>query len=138
MTGTIQRATLRGGCFCALAIALTCGLATIGCAEVRIEGNPGAIQVTTDHDAIADVLSAVGSTFNVKYRTAVPLDAAAATTYAGSLRQVISRLLDGYDYVIKTDQQTTEIFVSGRSSKVVSPSAAAKTPLREGILSRWR
>jgi hypothetical protein len=138
MTGTVQRATLRRGCFCALATALSCGLATIGCAEVRIEGSPEAIHVTTDHDAIADVLSAVASNFNVKYRTAIPLDAAAATTYAGSLRQVISRLLDGYDYVIKTDQETTEIAVSGRSSKVVAPSPAAKTPPPEGILSRWR
>jgi len=55
----------------------------------------------TSQDAIADVLSALAATFNVQYRTGIPLDAAASKSYAGSFRQVISRLLDGYNYVIK-------------------------------------
>ena len=139
MTGIIQRATTRRfRCCFGLATALTCGLATIACAEVHVEGDRGAVRVATNQDAIADVLSAFATTFNVKYRTAIPLDAAASTNYAGSLRQVISHLLDGYDYVIKMDQETIEIVVLGKSGEVAAPSPAVKASPSEGILSRWR
>ena len=70
-------------------------------AEVHVAGNPAAVRITTSQDAIADVLSALGTTFNIRYRAAVPLDAAADPTYSGSFRQVVSRLLDRYNYVMK-------------------------------------
>jgi hypothetical protein len=139
MTRTIRRAiTRRYRCSFGLATALTCGLATSTYAEVHVEGNLGKIRVTTNQDAISDVLSAFAATFNVKYRTAIPLDAAASATYAGSLRTVISRLLDGYNYVIKTDQNTTEIVIFGRSGKVANQPSAPKDSPSKGILSRWR
>src|SRR5262245_5275657 len=130
MTGAIRRATARRHlCSFGLATALTCGFASIAYAEVHVEEDRGAIRVTTNQDAIADVLSVLAATFNVKYRSAIPLDAAASTTYAGSLRQVISHLLGGYDYVIKTDQETTEIVVFGKSGEVpASPPAAEASP----------
>src|SRR3954454_15756970 len=100
MTKTIQRATLRQHqCSFALAIGLTCGLATVAYADVHVEGTPAAVRVTTSQDTIADVLSAFASPFNVKYRSAVPLEAAAIASYSGSFGQVIARLLDGYNYV---------------------------------------
>ncbi len=92
-----------------------------------------AVRVTTSQDAIADVLSALAATFNVQYRTAIPLDAAASKSYSGSFGQVISRLLDGYNYVIKKDQETIEIVVFGRRGEVAIPAQPTK-----GILSRWR
>src|SRR4026207_846282 len=93
----------------ALAMALNCGLATFACAEVRIEGSPAAVRVTTSQDRISDVLSAFATSFKVKYRTSIPLDATAHGIYTGSFGQVIARLLDGYNYVIKNEQETTEI-----------------------------
>src|SRR5262245_61082007 len=139
MTSTVQRA---GACrrrySFSLATALTCGLATIACAEVHVEGNPMAVRVTTGRDAIADVLSAFAATFNIQYRTAIPLDAAANKTYSGSFGQVISRLLDGYNYVIKTDQETIEIVVFGRRGEVAILTPATRAPAPKGILSRWR
>jgi hypothetical protein len=139
MTSIVQRATTRRRrCSLSLATALTCGLATIACAEVHVESSPTAVRVTTSQDAIADVLSAFAATFNVRYRTAIPLNAAANKTYSGSFGQVISRLLDGYNYMIKTDQETIEIVVLGRRGEVAIPPPAAKAPPIKGILSRWR
>jgi hypothetical protein len=74
----------------------------------------------------------------VRYRTAIPLDAAASATYSGSFGQVIARLLNGYNYVIKTDQETTEIVVSGRRGEVAIPPPAPKAPSEKGIVSQWR
>jgi hypothetical protein len=84
--------------------------------------------VTAGQDAIDDVLPALAATFNVQYRTATPLDAAASKTYSRPLGQVISRLLDGYNYVIKKDQETIEIVVFSRRGEVTIPFPATKAP----------
>ena len=119
-------------------MALVCGVAASARAEVHVEGSPAAVRITTSQDAIADVLSAVAATFNVGYRTAIPLDAPANAAYAGSFGQVMSRLLDGYNYVIKTDQGSTEIVVFGRRGEVAIPPPAPKAPPAKGIVSQWR
>jgi hypothetical protein len=116
-------------------MALTCGLATAAAAEVRVEGSPAAVRVTTSQDAIADVLSALAVNFNVQYRTAIALDAAANPSYSGSVGQVIARLLDGYNYIIKRDQESTEVVVFGKRGEMAIP---PKAPPPKGVLSRWR
>jgi hypothetical protein len=120
-----------------LAMALACGLAPLARAEVHVEGSLSALRVSTGREAIADVLSAFAP-LNVKYRSAVPLDAAAGAAYSGSLGQVMSRLLDGYNYVIRKDQDTTEIIVFGRRGAVAIPPPAPTPAPAKGIVSRWK
>jgi hypothetical protein len=143
MTTTVQRAAKRRRRWAlGLSTVFACGLAAFACtevrAEVRVEGDSAAVRVVTDHAAISDVLSAFAGNFKVRYRTSVPLDAAANATYAGSFGQVISRLLDGYNYVVKKDQDTTEIIVFGRHGQVAIPAPVPKAAPAAGILSRWR
>jgi hypothetical protein len=123
-----------------LVTVLACSLATTARAEVQVEGNPAEVRVTTSKDTISDVLSAFGATFNVQYRTAIPLDAPALATYSGSFGQVISRLLDGYNYVIRTNREATEVVVYGRSGEISMPPKAlpVKGDPAKGVLSRWR
>src|SRR5436305_455356 len=92
---------------------LACGVAATAGAEVHVEGSPAAVRVTTSRDAIGDVLSAFAATFHIGYRTAIPLDAPANAAYAGSFARVISRLLEGYNYVIKREEDNVEIVVFG-------------------------
>jgi hypothetical protein len=106
--------------------ALICALALPARAEVHVTGSPAAVRITTNQDAISDVFSALAATFNVRYRAAVPLDAAANASYSGSFIQVVSSLLDGYNYVIKTSRESTEITVYGRrGGTLVLPPAPA-------------
>src|SRR5215467_2399375 len=123
MTGIVRRTSMnQRRCVFALAAALVCSLPTTARAEVHVEGSPAAVRITTSRDTISNVLSALAATFNVQYRAAIPLDAAAESTYSGSFRQVISRLLDGYNYVIKADDsKTTEIVVLGKRGEVTIP-----------------
>jgi hypothetical protein len=122
----------------ALLLALVaCGAAGAARAGVLVEGTAAAVRVTTEQAAISDVLAAVAGNFNAKYRTAIPLDAPAGPAYAGSLAQVIARLLDGYNYVVKRDGQITEIVVFGRRGEVAIPPPARSAP-PAGVLSRWR
>jgi hypothetical protein len=119
-----------------LMTALCLTLGATASAEVQIAGSPAAVSVTTSMDSISDVLAAFSASFNIKYRAEVPLDARARRTYVGSLEDVISRLLDGYSYVVKTTEGSMEIIVLERRGEIV---AAPPTPaLGKPILSRWR
>jgi hypothetical protein len=102
-------------------------------AEVRVEGTVAAIRVTANKDAISDVLAAPGATFNVRYRTLVPLDRVTSDTYSGSFGQVISRLLAGYNYVIAHYQDTVEIIVLTERGEPFSPSVLKPDALTKSI-----
>jgi hypothetical protein len=116
-------------------IALCLALPLAAHAEVRVEGNLAAVRITTSQDSIANVLTALGPTFNVQYRSAIALDAAANPTYSGTIERVIANLLDGFNYVVKTSTGSTEIIVFGRRGEVAIPPPAPKPA---SILSRWR
>jgi len=139
MTRIVRHATMRQRRYAfGLATAFMCGVATAAGAKVQVEGSAAAVRVTTSQDAISDVLSAFGAAFNVRYRTSIPLDATANAVYSGSLGQVISRLLEGYNYVIKSDRDTIEIAVLGRRGEVTIPPPAAKAAPAKGIVAQWR
>jgi hypothetical protein len=122
----------------ALAATLSCSAVATTRAEVHIDGNPEAVRITANHDTIAGVLAAVATAFHVKYRTTVNLAAPTDGTYSGSLRQVISRLLGGYNYVVKSDQDTIEIVVfDARGAAPMTPASPLPAPNR-GLVSRWR
>ena len=116
---------------------LGCALATAARAEVRIEGTPAALQVTTREVVVADVLAALATSLDVKYRSAIPLDRAANAAYAGSLREVIARLLEGYNYVLRKEQDRTEIVVFGRRGEAAVPPRPPK-PATPSVISRWK
>ena len=122
-------------CLLVAVSALACGAATDASAEVHVEGNLSALRVSASGDALSDVLSAFGTRLPVRYRTAIPLNVEINGAYSGSLSQVISRLLDGYNYVIENDHELTEIIVLGKNGEVAIP---PKAPAAKGALSRWR
>jgi len=122
----------------AAVIALACGLATAASAEVHVEGNLTALRLTASGDALADVLSAFGALSPVTTRTSVPLNGEVSGAYSGSLSQVVSRLLDGYNYVIKQDAGLTEIIVFGRRGEAAVAPRAAPAAATRSALSRWR
>jgi hypothetical protein len=123
------------GCSLAVATVLACCVATAAPAEVRIEGNLRDLRVSTNGDALSDVLSAFITRLPVTYRAAVPLNRQINGNYSGSFSQVISRLLDGYNYIIKNDQGLTEIIVL--DEKGAAP-VLPKVPVAKGASSRWR
>jgi hypothetical protein len=94
---------------------------TIARAEVHVEGPASAVRVTTDKEAIPGVLSAFEAPFKLRHRTSVPLDGTVSSVYSGPLKHVISRLLDGYDYVIAHDQGTIDLVIWGKRGEAATP-----------------
>ena len=108
-----------------LSLAVTLG-ASAACArtQVSIDGDGADVRLEASNAPLSEVLSALERTFSIRYRTAVPLDQSIIGTYRGSLRQVLSRLLDGFSYyVADTAEGGMEITVVGRRVVGNLPSA---------------
>jgi len=122
----------------ALALVATSSLPFAAHGEVRVVGGSMAVHVTAGReDSVADVLSALGARFNLRYRSAIKLDEAANSTYTGPLDRVIANLLDGFNYIVKRGRDSTEVVIFGRHGEVgIAPPAEPPSPT--GILSRWR
>jgi len=120
---------------------LACGLIGPANADIRINGDPRTLQLRASGDSLAEVLARFDTLFAIKCRSAVPLNTEVSGSYAGSLSQVMARLLDGYNYVIKNDHEQIEVIVLGRAGETaVVPKKLPATPAAAGksIASRWR
>ena len=114
----------RGICaVAALAAAMVTAAATAG-AEVRIGGNPQAIHLQLQNASIEDVLAALGRAFPVRYRSATKLEKQLSGTYQGSLPNVVTRLLDGYSFVVKSTGGGVEVTILGTRSGTAPPASA--------------
>jgi hypothetical protein len=122
----------------AVAMGLACGLIAPANADIRVDGDLRALQVRASGDSLADVLARFDTLFAVKLRSSIPLKSEVSGSYSGSLSQVVARLLDGYNYVIKIDRDLTEILVFGRAGEAaIAPKARPATPAKT-VTARWR
>jgi hypothetical protein len=88
--------------------------------SLQIEGDATALHIEVPQTAIADVLSALNK-FNVLYRSSIELDEKLDGTYTGSLRHIVGRLLNGYNYATKLDSSGLEVTIYGKDGQVEGP-----------------
>ena len=103
-------------------------------AEIRIAGGADAVQVEARDAPVEEVLSGLRARFGLQYRNAASLDRRVSGTYEGSLQRVVRRLLEGYDFVLKSESGTVEVVVVGagkpggaRPAPALAPAASAAT-----------
>lgn len=96
--------------------------------SLHIDGDATTLRVEVRQTTIADVLSALAP-FNIRYRSSTGLDDVLDGTYAGSLGQVVGRLLSGYDYAAKDDGLKLEVMVFDKRGEVADP-ASSVVPVR--------
>lgn len=100
----------------ATALGLTILLLSYPCsvqAEPLVVGEQNALRVEVRDASVEEVLAALQERFGLRYRSNVSLDRNVTGTYTGSLQQVATHLLEGYDFVIKTNSATIEVIVLG-------------------------
>lgn len=98
------------------------GIGALG-GSLKLTGKPAALKLETRQASVARALAALATTYHISYRSAVVLDELRDGTYTGSLRHVIARLLDGYDYVIQENNATLDVFVVDKSGGHATPAA---------------
>lgn len=83
---------------------------------VCLQGAPAAVQLEMHQTTIAAVLSALSANYRISYRSSIPLNETRSGTYAGSLARVVSRLLRGYNYVIKYQSEDLDVVVYDKAN----------------------
>ena len=102
----------------ALAIAPTPVLA-----ELQVRGSPEAVRIEARDTPVEEILAALSRAFGMHYRLSANLDKRLSGTYVGPLPRVVTRILDGYNFVLKTDNGSIAVTVLG------TPNAAAAVPV---------
>lgn len=83
--------------------------------SLRLQGDAAALRLDLHQVPTTDVLAALHTAFHVEYHATVALNEPLTGTYAGSLAQVVARVLDGYDYVIRQDSSSLDASIFGKA-----------------------
>jgi hypothetical protein len=100
---------------CALAgAAVLCALSIPAWAEVRVvEAGPGTLVVEARDATVEQILEALSKSRNFEFHTARALNRVLSGTYSGTLPRVLSRILDGYDHVVRSTPSGIRLSVVG-------------------------
>ncbi len=96
-------------------------------AEIRVEGPASNVHVDARGATVADVLTVLAGRFNLRVRGTVG-ERRISADFDGSLRYVISRVLDGYNYVIRTRTDGLEVIVLDTASPYAVPAPVYAPP----------
>jgi hypothetical protein len=99
-------------------------------AATDIQGTPDDLHISVRNATITEVLTALSARFNitVRARSQNPHPHVLTGTYSGTLRQTLTRILDGNDYVFERSDRGLEILILGASA--TDPQNQQKPPSR--------
>jgi hypothetical protein len=109
------------------------------CAVVDVQGEATSVQVVAHQAQVSEVLSALRNTVGMHYDMRPELDSAINGTYRGPLKEVLARILSGYNYVIGNREGRFELIVIDRAgaAAVASPQPQA-LPENKDPAAQWR
>ena len=82
-------------------------------AEIQVSGSADAITVEARDTPVEDILAALSRAFDMDYRSSIDLDKRLYGTYVGPLSQVVTRILQGYNFVLKNNNGSISVAVVG-------------------------
>ena len=117
-----------------LALALTGGALAAGggsaaYSQVQVDGQPDAVHIEARDVTLREVLDALQTKFNLRYRTDDALEPRKTGNFSGSLQRVTARILDGYDFVMRIAPQGIDVLVL-RQHEPDDKTVAAAMPAR--------
>jgi hypothetical protein len=112
----------------ALAFAIVVGQAPARAAS-EVQGDPADMRLLVENASTEEALQALAGSFGLVYSLPANSGRTMTGVYSGTLRQVLARILDRTDYILKISDGTVEVVVLGASggSAVVSASQPIAT-----------
>ncbi len=111
----------------AIVFGVASALAPAAFAELRVAGNPESVSIDAQNASIKEILDTLSKSFDVHVQSTANLEKQLTGTYEGSLPQVLKRVLEGYNVIIKTNKNRIEITVlatrNGTAVAGVSPAS---------------
>jgi hypothetical protein len=101
-------------------------------AEVRVSGTGQAVRLETQDATVGEALAALGAKLGLRYSsTSLALTRRVSGVYVGSLGHVVSRLLEGNNFVLKTSPHGVEVvaILDSGATAMQSPTAVPSVPL---------
>ena len=86
---------------------------TSALAELQVGGSPKAVSIDAQNTSIKEILDALGKAFDVHFQSTANLEKRLTGTYEGSLTRVLMRVLEGYNVILKTNEDRIEVTVLG-------------------------
>lgn len=96
-------------------------------AASEVQGDLADMQLLVDNASTKEVLHALSTSFGLVYSLPANVGRNTSGAYSGTLRQVLARILDGTDYILKVSDSTVEVVVLGASG--VATVASADPPI---------
>jgi hypothetical protein len=100
-------------------------------ARVKVEGLSDDMSVSAEAASVREVLAALSARYNLAYEPSPELDRSFGGRYSGTLQQVLRRVLEGYDFIIKSSPDSIELRIlwlsrtAARSIPIPDPVAPA-------------
>ncbi len=90
---------------------------------LHVQGSPAAVHLEVRQTTIAQVLAALMTAYDISYSASIPLERLLDGTYTGTLRRVVSRVLQGYNFAIEQDNTklVVIIFDKGGEQAIAAP-----------------
>jgi hypothetical protein len=90
---------------------------------LHVQGSPAAVHLEVRQTTIAQVLAALMTAYDMSYSASIPLERLLDGTYTGTLRRVVSRVLQGYNFAIEQDNTklVVIIFDKGGEQAIAAP-----------------
>ena len=101
-------------------------------AEVRVQRSADGVRVQARDATRAEILAQLGKYFALSFRGETASERLTAT-FAGPLREVVKRVLEGYNFVISSVDGGLEVIVVSPESPIAVPAAATKTARQSGV-----
>lgn len=109
-TGPYAAAHLAGAAIMAAAMAAAPMSAL---AAPSISGTPQSVVINAQNSSVEEILAGLSHEFKLQYRSSADLGNKVTGSYAGSLRQVLGRILKGYNFILATSAKGIEVTVLG-------------------------
>jgi hypothetical protein len=95
---------------------------------VKVAGTAEKLRIEVSNATVDNALAALRSAVDFKCSCSPPLDRRVTGVYQGNIGRVLSRLLEGYDYVIKTSPSGIEVIVLRTNASPQPGPAYASSP----------
>jgi hypothetical protein len=94
-----------------------------GASLLHVQGSSAAVHLEVRQTTIAQVLAALMTVYDMSYSASIPLERLLDGTYTGSLRRVVSHVLQGYNFAIEQDNTklVVIIFDKGGGQAIAAP-----------------
>ncbi len=96
-------------------------------AGIQVSGSADAITIEARDTSVEDILAALSRAFDMDYRSSIDLDKRLYGTYVGPLSRVVTRILQGYNFVLKNSNGSISVTVVG------TPISLAANPVLPGL-----